>query len=196
MRPNKTLINSAIALGLVAVAGGYHFKTKAIAKQLAKVIAVSDGDTLKLDRNGETQTIRLCGIDAPEAPKVRKDGTVSAPGQPLGQEAKEKLQRLVDKAQGEVSIVPVERDRYGRTVAEVFVLGETEQFIQEEMLKAGLAYVYPEYVQQCPNAEAMQKSEAIGQKKRLGVWAGAYQRPWDYRREKRQRNAADGNDQE
>lgn len=51
----------------------------------------------------------------------------------------------------------VESDRYGRTVAEVFVrngLGDIS--FQEEMLKSGLAYYYAKYVSNCPNYAAFE----------------------------------------
>jgi len=41
--------------------------------------------------------------------------------------------------------VPVNRDRYGRTVAEVFLMSEPEQSAQQELLTAGMVYVYPQY---------------------------------------------------
>jgi endonuclease YncB( thermonuclease family) len=77
--------------------------------------------------------------------------------------------------------VPVERDHYNRLVAEVFVLGTEEKSVQQEMLTAGMAYVYPKYVNGCWNGEAMKLAEAIGKEQKLGVWSGSYQKPWDYR---------------
>jgi micrococcal nuclease len=139
-----------------------------------EVASVTDGDSLTVRRGGEEQKIRLCGIDAPE-----KD-------QPLGKVAKEKLQELVDSAKGKVAIVPVEKDRYGRTVAELFLMTEPEQSAQEELLTAGMVYVYPKYVGGCPNATAFKAAEAIGKAQKVGVWAKEYQRPWDYRQAQRE----------
>jgi endonuclease YncB( thermonuclease family) len=88
----------------------------------------------------------------------------------------------------EVGIVPVERDRHSRQVAEVFFsrAGEEETFVQQELLMAGLAYVYPEYVEGCPNGESMRMAEAIAQENQVGVWASEHQRPWEYRRAQRE----------
>jgi micrococcal nuclease len=134
------------------------------------VTSVSDGDTLKVDLNGKEIKVRLCGIDAPEK------------AQPLGAESKQFLEKLVQNAGGKVGIAATDTDRYGRTVAEVFfVLGETEQSAQEELLKAGMAYVYPQYVGSCPNGDVFKRAEAIGQGSKVGVWARNGQRPWEYR---------------
>jgi micrococcal nuclease len=60
-----------------------------------EVTKVSDGDTLTVRQGSKEKKVRLCGVDAPEK------------SQPLGMEAKEKLQQLVDAARGKVAIVPV-----------------------------------------------------------------------------------------
>lgn len=137
-----------------------------------QVVRVTDGDTLVAERNGREEKIRFCGIDAPEK------------AQPFGEQATAFLQGLVDQAQGKVAIVPVERDRHNRLVAEVFVLGSEEKFVQTEMLQSGMAYIYPQYINHCWNNFSMKAAEAIGQEQKVGVWAGNYQRPWEFRKQK------------
>jgi endonuclease YncB( thermonuclease family) len=138
------------------------------------VESVSDGDTLKVMLDGKEIKVRLCGVDAPEK------------AQPSGEEAKAFLEKLVQNAGGRVGLVETDTDRYGRMVAEVFfVLGETEQSAQEELLKAGMVYVYPQYVGSCPNGEVFKRVEAIAQRSKAGVWARNNERPWDYRRNQR-----------
>jgi micrococcal nuclease len=135
------------------------------------VESVSDGDTLKVMLDGKEIKVRLCGVDAPEKE------------QPLGAESKAFLEKLAANAGGRVGLVETDTDRYGRMVAEVFfVLGETEQSAQEELLKAGMVYVYPQYVDTCPNGEPFKRSEAIAQRSKVGVWARNDERPWEYRR--------------
>ena len=53
------------------------------------VIAVSDGDTFKLETvEGTKLKVRLYGIDAPETEKInRRTGMISKQGQPYGEEA-------------------------------------------------------------------------------------------------------------
>ncbi len=83
----------------------------------------------------------------------------------------------------QVAFVPVETDRYGRTVAEVFVLGNPEHFINGDLVQAGMAYHYAQYSGNCPNKIAIADAEGIAKSKRLGVWADARAvKPWDYRK--------------
>ena len=71
--------------------------------------SIYDGDTLRLLGDNRELKIRLCGIDAPEKQM------------PLGIEARDYLRSLIDKSNGRVHLIEVETDRYGRTVAELFV---------------------------------------------------------------------------
>jgi micrococcal nuclease len=146
------------------------------------VASVADGDTITVRRGGETRKIRFCGIDAPEVQHGKEQG------QPLGKESKANLQRLVDEVGGKVMVVEVERDRYGRTVAEIFSSknGKEKNF-NEEQLSSGNAYLYKQYVGKCPNKIAFGNAEAIAQSKKLGVWGGNYQKPWEYRKQQRNR---------
>jgi endonuclease YncB( thermonuclease family) len=140
------------------------------------VIRIADGDTITVTRGSLKEKIRFCGIDAPEV----KHG--DEPGQPLGQESKANLQRLIDEANGIVQLEVVDSDRYGRQVAEVFALGK---FLQQEQVKAGLAYHYAKYSGNCPHRDAIVSAEAIAQANHAGVWGGNYEKPWDYRKARR-----------
>jgi micrococcal nuclease len=139
--------------------------------QIGIVIKVADGDSLTISTDNGKEKIRLCGIDAPEK------------AQPLGQESKRNLQRLALNKQ--VAITPVERDRYGRLVAEVSVLSVPEIDLNAEQLTSGLAYHYAQYSDKCPNRDVLITAEGIGKAKRLGVWSANYQKPWDYRQQRR-----------
>jgi endonuclease YncB( thermonuclease family) len=149
-----------------------------------EVVSVADGDTITVKRDGESKKIRFCGIDAPEVQHGKQ------PGQPFGDEAREKLRSLISLAKNQVIIIPVEFDRYGRTVAEVMasVSGEwgIEMSFQEEMLKSGSAYYYKQYASNCPNHDAFAKAQELAIANRVGVWGKELEKPWDYR--KRMRN--------
>ncbi|MCC3535596.1 MAG: thermonuclease family protein [Microcoleus sp. PH2017_25_DOB_D_A] len=136
--------------------------------------SVYDGDTFQVRCDGKTSKIRLCGIDAPEVK------------QPLGIESRDYLRSLLNKAKGEVIVVEMDRDRYGRTVAEVlFDTPQGEESVQEEMLTAGMAYHYKQFSGNCHNADVFDTAEEIGRSQKLGVWQlpGGGQRPWDYRKQ-------------
>ncbi|AFY51357.1 micrococcal nuclease-like nuclease (plasmid) [Nostoc sp. PCC 7524] len=185
----KTKIYIAILLGVTTGISGCEILSGSIGESLAnanrqfseswEVVRISDGDSIVVRRTGEEKKIRLCGIDAPESK------------QPLGKESKANLERLSQEVGGQVSIVSVESDRYGRLVAEVFSSppnkDNIEKFWNEEQLSSGNAYLYKQYVGKCHNKIALEKAEEIGKSKKLGVWAGNYQKPWDYRRAQRNR---------
>lgn len=89
---------------------------------------VTDGDTL---RCGE-ERIRLTGIDAPELRECNPRRRRCAPGD--GRASRQALQRAI--AGRDLQIVRLGRDRYGRTLAAVFVDGRNLACVQ---LKAGQA---------------------------------------------------------
>lgn len=119
-----------------------------------RAVSVSDGDTFRFlhvptrfhsSRTGNndklstsTLLIRMCTIDTPEVAKFGK------PGQPYGDEAKAHLQSLIENRI--VKIRLLQKDQYGRAVAEVVkpgpLLGWPLKYMDQEMLKAGLAEVY------------------------------------------------------
>lgn len=147
-----------------------------------QVVRVSDGDTIAVRQDQREMKIRFCGIDAPETKHGKQ------PGQSLGLESKANLQKLVNEVGGKVSVIEVERDRYGRMVGEVFSSKNgVEKFLNEEQLSSGNAYLYKQYANKCPNHLALEKAEAIAQSKKLGVWSGNYQKPWEYRKQQRSR---------
>jgi micrococcal nuclease len=107
----------------------------------------------------------------------------------LGEQSRAYLELLLAaNDRGEVEVVPIEQDRYGRTVAEVFVMPDKsnqageEIHINSEMLMAGMAYVYPQYVDGYPNGATLKRAEVMGQEAKVGVWSGEYERPWEYRK--------------
>jgi micrococcal nuclease len=139
---------------------------------------------LTIRAGGNDQKLRLCGIDAPE---IAHGGR---PGQPLGDAAAAKLKLLVSGAGGQVIVTPIEQDRYGRMVAEVFVKqphGPEEVFVNGEMVRAGMAHHYGKYSGRCMNRIAIERAEEIAREKKVGVWSLTNSvKPWDWRRAKRQ----------
>jgi endonuclease YncB( thermonuclease family) len=72
------------------------------------VTKIADGDTITVRRGAEKMRVRFACIDAPEK------------AQPLGQQSKANLQRLISQAGGRVVLSVTDTDQYGRRVAEVF----------------------------------------------------------------------------
>lgn len=134
--------------------------------------SVYDGDTLRLVKGHREEKIRLCGIDAPE---LKQEG---------GKEARDELRSLLpDNA--EVYYVPVERDRYGRMVAEIFMPTSTENLevhVNSEMVLQGRAWHYQQYSGSCPNRIALETAEELAKENRAGIWQGNPTPPWEWRR--------------
>lgn len=143
-----------------------HCRTADADSFSGKVIAVNDGDTIEVLRNGRAVRIRLAHIDAPE----RK--------QPFGTSAKKFVSDLCfDKiVLAQIAAPP---DRYGRSIAEIFV---KDICVNQELVKAGLAWHYKYYSADTSYA-AM---ESVAKANRLGLWIDADAiAPWDWRRNKR-----------
>ena len=93
-----------------------------------------DGDTCTAI---DGEKIRLACIDTPEL-----KGKNSDPEKAI--EAKDFLNKLI--ADKEISIKRITKDRYGRTVAELFKDGVN---IQELIVKKGYGKIYKKYSYQC-----------------------------------------------
>ncbi|MBW4518130.1 MAG: thermonuclease family protein [Scytolyngbya sp. HA4215-MV1] len=143
-----------------------------------QVVRVSDGDTIVVQAGGRQDKIRFCGIDAPELE------------QPLGKEAQQSLQRLIQAGGNQVMVTPTERDREGRLVGEVFVAAPTaqqpelEKFLNAEMVRLGMAYHYAKFSDGCLNRDEMVAGEQEAQQQRRGVWGESNAvKPWDWRQQ-------------
>ncbi|MBK1732764.1 thermonuclease family protein [Thiococcus pfennigii] len=127
------------------------------------VASIYDGDTLRAECGGEKIKVRLYCIDAPEMAQA-----------PWGRESRDHLRRITPKT---VRLVEHDRDRYGRTVGEVYD-GETS--LNLALVAAGQAAVYPQYCADRRYYAAEREARRAG----LGIWErdGAWQRPWEWRR--------------
>lgn len=170
MKPHRLIPILGLSLiGVLLWQLQQHWQVQPPTSQPYQVERVTDGDTLIIrSETGTSSKIRLCGIDAPEQKQA------------LGKESKAFLQKLT--LGKEVAIAEVNRDSYGRIVAEVFVLGNPEKFVNGDMVQAGMAYHYAKYSSDCPNKDVIIQAEAIAQQQRVGVWKNPNStRPWNYR---------------
>ncbi len=134
---------------------------------VAGVASVIDGDTIEV----HGQRIRLHGIDAPESRQLcRLDGK-------LWQCGKDATNALADKiARRPVTCEDLGRDRYKRIIARCTVVGED---LEKWMVANGWAIAYRRYSLDYVD------EEADAQAARRGIWAGAFVKPWEWRRGKR-----------
>lgn len=117
----------------------------------AKVIGIKDGDTIAVLHEGKEETIRLNGIDCPEKKQA------------YGNRAKEVTSELVFKKI--VNIEPLTKDRYGRTVANVFT--EDGKNVNHEIVKQGYAWWYRKYA---PKDIELAELEEEAKKAKRGLW--------------------------
>ena len=130
---------------------------------------VADGDSLVID--GER--LRLSGIDAPELAQSCRLATMS---HPCGDEAKEHLERLIG---GRTVRCEWDRlDKYGRALARCRI-GAVD--LAAAMARDGWAIAYG----------AHEAEEAEARAHGRGLWSGTFDWPEDFRREARERRAAE-----
>lgn len=130
-----------------------------------RVAEVVDGDTLIVEwHNGESGRVRLFGIDCPEAIYA---GRWEA--QPFSRMAAEFVQTAVAEGSCEVAVFQI-NESYGRVVGVVTLL-TTGRTLQEDLLRAGLAWVDTRYcknsIYECRDWLLLQEEAA--QEKR-GLW--------------------------
>ena len=97
-------------------------------------LRVIDGDTITLDSN---EHVRLIGVDTPEKndrrPEVRQ----------LAQAAREFTRRLCEDRQVRLQYDWERQDRYGRTLAYVFLSDGT--FVNAEIIRQGYGFAYTRF---------------------------------------------------
>lgn len=131
----------------------------------ARVAYVIDGDTVIL-KSGER--VRLLGINTPEiAHKNTK-------GEPLGEQARQALIRLIDKKTVTLKLGVESRDRYGRLLAHL--ISGSGKSIGAALLEQGLAAVVaiPPNIDHLPE---FRRAEDLARRARRGVWADPYFEP-------------------
>lgn len=160
--PISLITNLAILFTLAWLA-----PARAEADFRAQVVSIGDGDTIRVRHGAKVETIRLACIDAPEMAQV-----------PYGDQARRYLQTRL-RLEREVTIHPLNTDRYGRTVAEV--IGNIN--LNLALVEDGQAFVHPKHLGQCDANEYLE-AEYRARRHRFGVWQvpGGIERPWQFRR--------------
>lgn len=131
----------------------------------AKVIKITDGDTIHVLSGTEIYIVRLDAIDAPER------------GQKFGKEA---AKTLYDKIYNKNVLVNWQTlDRYNRMIAEIY-LGDRR--ICLEMVQEGMAWHYVKYSKD----KDLAKAEKEAREAKIGIWSDPNPiPPWEYRQGRR-----------
>jgi endonuclease YncB( thermonuclease family) len=131
----------------------------------ARVVGIADGDTITVLTEARRQVkVRLHGIDAPET------------GQDFGARAKQAASSLAFGKH--VTIRERDRDRYGRTVADVIL--PDGRSMNRELVRQGMAWCFRRYA---PADTELARLEAEARKARVGLWSQPNPiPPWSWRR--------------
>lgn len=106
----------------------------ALATQFRHCIRTIDGDTIILDGN---EKVRLIGVDTPETVHPSK------PVESFGKEASAFTKGMVEGKKARLEYDWQKVDKYGRTLAYVFL--EDGTFLNAEIIKQGYGYAYTKF---------------------------------------------------
>lgn len=151
---------AAVALGVWLLVAG-----PAAGRDTVRVESVADGDTIRVLLHGERISIRLIGVDAPE---LSDHFDHTAPPQPFAREAADFTRGRLRGREVELEYERGDRrDRYGRTLAYVFLADGT--FFNRELVREGYARAYTRYPFRF--REQFLADEAAARQAARGLWA-------------------------
>lgn len=131
---------------------------------VGQVVGVIDGDTVNVLHNGKAERIRLNGIDCPEK------------SQAYGQKAKHATSDLAFGK--EVTIQTHGNDKYGRTIADVFL--SDGKNVNHELVKEGWCWWYRKYAQ---GNTMLERLEVEARESKKWMWAEPQPVPsWEWRK--------------
>lgn len=130
-------------------------KAPVLKREQSRCITALDGDSLLVEGPAGRFQIRLLGVDCPEK------------GQEYSNVAREMSRTLCKGKIVELEYGPRRTDRYGRTLAYVYVEGK---MLNEMLVLRGLALAVS-YDQDEPQAERLAQAETQARKERTGFWS-------------------------
>ena len=131
-----------------------------------RVVSITDGDTIRVMREGVSVPVRLFGIDSP------------GKKQPFSQVAKKITSDLAFSKTVTVEIKTT--DRWKRLVAEIVL--PDGRILNHEILKAGGAWWFRQY---CKDPE-YERLEAAARAAKVGIWRDPKPvEPWEWRKGQR-----------
>ena len=161
----RSLLLTAAILIIAATLWELFLHTETPPGEEYSVLSVADGDSFTLAKGPEEEEIRLFGIDSPERT------------QPFSNRARAFTRRMLLK--GTIRLEPVERDRYGRTVAWVYL---DTLCLNRLLVARGLAWHYTRY----SDDALLDSLEHSARSRKIGLWSQPDPvPPWEYRKRKR-----------
>jgi micrococcal nuclease len=132
-----------------------------------------DGDTIAVNMNGKTETIRFIGIDTPETHKP------NTPVQCYGPAAAAETKTLITNGGGKVRLgsdpESTNRDRYDRLLRYVYLPDNT--LVNQYLVQNGYAFYYPYFP--FTKSTDFQKAEQAAIAAHKGLWTNCHPTPSD-----------------
>ena len=126
-----------------------------------RVEKVIDGDTIRIDYNGQSERVRLIGVDTPEMDN--SDKKLRA----LAKRATKYTEKLLGKRSVYLRFDQDRRDRYNRLLAYVYRASDG-LFVNLELVREGYANAFVKYPFE--HKDLFQHHEAQARKARKGIW--------------------------
>lgn len=119
---------------LISLTGCDKFGQNETENNLYEVVRVVDGDTVILNIDGNKTRVRLIGIDTPESVAKDKSRNVKE-----GKVASDYTKRLLENKRVRLEYDDEKNDVYDRKLGYLFL---DDEFINEKLLKEGMAKLY------------------------------------------------------
>ena len=165
--PRKKSLWTAVTAVLIALSwwlAGPQLPDTAERNQpgLYSIKRFSDGDTIAIDMNGKTETVRFIGIDTPETHKP------NTPVQCYGPAAAAYTKGIIGQNRVRLESDPLStnRDRYDRLLRYVYLPDGT--LVNEKLVRNGYAFYYPYFPFTKSNAFDAAQRSAMAEHK--GLW--------------------------
>lgn len=141
-RLNRQLTSLVIVLvisGLGWAANRYPQFFQQLPAGTYRIVEYADGDTVRVNMNGTTETIRFIGVDTPETQDPRKAV------QCFGKAASEFTKQLIadQPVRLEADPLSTNRDRYNRLLRYVYI--PDGRLVQAEIIKNGYGFAYASF---------------------------------------------------
>jgi len=155
MKQGLLAITSAFAISIASVAHAYGIMGQA---------TVIDGDTIEI----HGQRIRFHGIDAPESRQLcKQEGQEYRCGQRASLALADKIGRTIVRCDDRGT------DRYKRVIGVCFA---GEENLNQWMVRSGWAVAYRRY------SKDYVRDEDFAREGKAGIWSGAFEMPFNWRR--------------
>jgi micrococcal nuclease len=153
-------LRAAAAVLLLSIAAAVSASPPPRSTAVRIVTRVVDGDTVVLNRG---ERVRLIGVDTPETKHPQK------PVQRFGREATAFTRRVVEGRPVHLEYDGQRRDRYGRTLAYVFLADG--RLLNAEIIRQGYGFAYTKYPFR--RLEEFRQLEREARRAGRGLWADA-----------------------